>query len=204
LIKAADRFDETKWYKFITYAVNWIRQAILEAIYDVAKLIRLPQNQHNLISKITKNREQIYVKYQRDATFEELVEIIHNKPPATIKESMEINSFYISLDAPIKEDVNEDFSLLDIIEQTTCPPSDTQLIQEACRNDLEKIFSLLTSQEWKVLSYYYWLEGEYPLTMEQIGEALWMSKQVIIGIQKKAIRKLSLHRKEIAQLLESR
>jgi RNA polymerase primary sigma factor len=188
LIKAAERFDETKGFKFISYAVWWIRQSIMQAIAEQSRLVRLPLNRIAVINKITKANSAFEQDNSRNANTTELAEELDMNEDE-IKLALEIATRTISLDTQIN--TNDDTNiLLDVIPNDHQPSPDSLLVRESLKNEVASALSSLTSKEAIVVKYYFGIERDIPLTLEEIGEHLDLTRERVRQIKEKAIKKL--------------
>lgn len=190
LIKAAECFDETKGFKFISYAVWWIRQSILQAIAENARLIRLPLNKISTINKVNKFFTQLEQEFQREPTVEEIAEKMEI-PPSEVKENMKIANRPVSMDAPLTTD-EESINLYDIYissDEITQGPEAT-LNQDSLKKDIERSFQLLSDREATILSMYYGLGGYSSMSLEEIGTKLGLTSERVRQVKTKAIKKL--------------
>ncbi|GAB1403369.1 RNA polymerase sigma factor SigA [anaerobic digester metagenome] len=187
LIKAAQRFDETRGFKFISYAVWWIRQSILQALAEQSRIVRLPLNKIGSINKINKAYAKLEQEYEREPNFDEiagLLEISENE----VKESMRNAGRHVSMDAPLVQD--EDNNMYDVLRSDEGPTPETELLYESLRKEIERAVSTLTSREADVVRLYFGLNGEHPLTLEEIGERFDLTRERVRQIKEKAIRRL--------------
>ncbi|MDY0344315.1 MAG: sigma-70 family RNA polymerase sigma factor [Lentimicrobium sp.] len=187
LIKAAQRFDETRGFKFISYAVWWIRQSILQALAEQSRIVRLPLNKIGSINKINKAYAKLEQKYEREPNFDEiagLLEISENE----VKESMRNAGRHVSMDAPLVQD--EDNNMYDVLRSDEGPTPETELLYESLRKEIERAVSTLTAREADVVRLYFGLGGEHPLTLEEIGERFDLTRERVRQIKEKAIRRL--------------
>ncbi len=187
LIKAAQRFDETRGFKFISYAVWWIRQSILQALAEQSRIVRLPLNKIGSINKINKAYAQLEQLFEREPNADEiahLLEISENE----VKESMKNSGRHVSMDAPLVQD--EDNTMYDVLrsEENTTP--DTGLLYESLRKEIERAVSTLTQREADVIRLYFGLNGSHPMTLEEIGEKFDLTRERVRQIKEKAIRRL--------------
>ncbi len=187
LIKSAQRFDESRGFKFISYAVWWIRQAILQALAEQSRIVRLPLNRVGTLNKLSRTFSQLEQQYKREPTAEELAEVLEVTAVEVI-DTMKISGRHISMDAPFTP--GEEQSLLDILEDKDEGKPDDSLINESLRKDIEKSLSLLTDREAGVISYYFGLGGNTILTLEEIGEKFDLTRERVRQIKEKAIKKL--------------
>ena len=187
LIKAAQRFDETRGFKFISYAVWWIRQSILQALAEQSRIVRLPLNKIGSINKINKAYAQLEQQYEREPNPEEianLLEISENE----VKESIKNSGRHVSMDAPLVQD--EDNTMYDVLkgEENTTP--ENGLLYESLKKEIERAVSTLTQREADVIRLYFGLNGSHPMTLEEIGEKFDLTRERVRQIKEKAIRRL--------------
>ncbi len=187
LIKSAQRFDETRGFKFISYAVWWIRQSILQALAEQSRIVRLPLNRVGTLNKLSRTFSQLEQKLKREPTADELAEELEVSA-AEISDTMKISGRHISVDAPFVQ--GEEHSLLDVLENDTEHKPDDELINESLRTDIQRALSALTEREAGVLSYYFGLEGTHPMTLEEIGTRFNLTRERVRQIKDKAIKKL--------------
>ena len=187
LMKAALRFDETRGFKFISYAVWWIRQSIIQAMAEQSRVVRLPLNRVSSYSKISKNYSILEQEYQREPTSEELAEAME-MPMSEIENNISISSQSISIDAPFIQ--GESNSLLDVLENQEENTPDSELIQDSLRNEINLCLSSLTKREAYVISMYFGLNRNKTMTLEDIGEKLDLTRERVRQIKEKATRKL--------------
>ncbi len=186
LIKAATRFDETKGFKFISYAVWWIRQSILQALAEQSRIVRLPLNRVGALNKIGKKFSELEQKFEREPTASELAEQL-DMTVADIHETIKIAGRHLSVDQPLPQ--NEDNRLLDVIPNEQQPSPDHQLIQESLRIEIENLLSTLPDREADVIRLFYGI-GTSQLTLEEIGEKFNLTRERVRQIKEKAIRRL--------------
>lgn len=187
LIKAAQRFDETRGFKFISYAVWWIRQSILQALAEQARIVRLPLNKIGSINKINKAFSALEQQYEREPSPEEIasaLEITENE----VMESLQNNGRHISMDAPLQE--GEDGDMYDVVKSGESPQPDNQLVVESLRKEIERSLSTLTPREADVVRLFFGLGGETAMTLEEIGERFDLTRERVRQIKEKAIRRL--------------
>lgn len=189
LIKAAERFDETRGFKFISYAVWWIRQSILQALAEQARIVRLPLNKIGTINKISRAFSELEQKLERPPSAEELAELL-DLSPMEVKQSMENNGRHISMDAPLVDGDESSSSMYDVLPNDSLPGPEKELVVESLRKDIERSLSTLTSREGDVVRLYYGLNGKHPLTLEEIGERFDLTRERVRQIKEKAIRRL--------------
>ena len=187
LIKAAQKFDETRGFKFISYAVWWIRQSILQAIADQSRIVRLPLNQVGSINKIRKAFSQLEQEFERPPTADELANILE-LPEDKIEESMKVSGRSVSVDAPFSE--GEDGTLLDVLQDFDCLSSDNLLMNESLCNEVERSLATLTAREREILKLFYGINCKHCLSLEEIGERFELTRERVRQIKEKAINKL--------------
>ncbi len=187
LIKAAQRFDETRGFKFISYAVWWIRQSILQALAEQSRIVRLPLNKIGSINKINKAYSKLEQDFEREPSAEEIGKLLEISSD-DIREAMRSSGRHVSMDAPLVQ--GEENSLMDVIEDEDQEHPDASLIHESLRREIERAISSLTSREADVLRLYYGLSGEQPLTLEEIGARFDLTRERVRQIKEKAIRRL--------------
>ena len=187
LIKAAQRFDETRGFKFISYAVWWIRQSILQALAEQSRIVRLPLNKIGSINKINKTYAFLEQSHERPPSAEEIA----NELDMTIndvKESMKNSGRHVSMDAPLVE--GEDSNLYDVLRSGESPNPDKELIHESLRTEIERALETLTPREADVIKLYFGLGNHHPMTLEEIGETFDLTRERVRQIKEKAIRRL--------------
>lgn len=187
LIKAAQRFDETRGFKFISYAVWWIRQSILQALAEQSRIVRLPLNRVGSLNKIAKTFSELEQKYEREPSPEELAEVM-DMPIGEVNETIKISGRHVSVDAPFKQD--EENTLLDVIEGGDSHRPDITLMGDSLRREVQRALSTLTPREADVVTLYFGLNGESALTLEEIGEKFDLTRERVRQIKEKAIRRL--------------
>ncbi len=186
LIKAARRFDETRGFKFISYAVWWIRQSILQALAEQSRIVRLPLNRVGALNKIGKKFSELEQKYEREPTAAELAENLEMTVPE-IAETIKISGRHLSVDAPFVQ--GEDNRLLDILPNEQQPPPDSELIRESLREEVKQVLATLSPREAEVIKLYFGLDSQ-ALTLEEIGEKFNLTRERVRQIKEKAIRRL--------------
>jgi RNA polymerase primary sigma factor len=186
LLKAAERFDETRGFKFISYAVWWIRQSILQAISEQSRLVRLPLNQVGSLNKISREISKFEQLNERRPSLEEIAEHI-DLPEEKIDAAMSITGHHVSVDAPFAE--GEDNSLLDVLVNEDIPTTDRELVIESLKEEIRYALNVLTERERKVIEDSYGI-GRPELTLEEIGTKYNLSRERVRQIKEKAIRKL--------------
>jgi len=187
LIKAAERFDETRGFKFISYAVWWIRQSILQALAEQARIVRLPLNKIGSINKINKAFNKLEQEFQREPTIEEVAKLMETRPEL-IEDSMNFSSVHVSMDAPIREE--EANNMYDVMLNDDSPSPDNELIDISLRKEIERSLSTLGEREAEILRFYFGLNGYQPHTLEEIGDEFGLTRERVRQIKEKAIKKL--------------
>lgn len=187
LIKAAQRFDETRGFKFISYAVWWIRQSILQALAEQSRIVRLPLNKIGSINKINKSYAQLEQEHERAPSPEEIADNLE-MGENDVKESMRNSGRHISMDAPLVE--GEDSNLYDVLNTGESPNPDDTLMQDSLRTEIERSLATLTPREGDVVRLYFGLGGQHPMTLEEIGEKFDLTRERVRQIKEKAIRRL--------------
>ena len=186
LLKAAERFDETRGFKFISYAVWWIRQSILQAISEQSRIVRLPLNQVGSVNKINREINRFEQLNERRPSVDEIAEKV-DLPQEKIDEAMAINGHQISVDAPFVE--GEDNSLLDVMANSDAPLADNQLVEESLKSEIQNALSALNERERNVVEASYGI-NQPELTLEEIGTKFGLTRERVRQIKEKAIRKL--------------
>jgi RNA polymerase primary sigma factor len=186
LIKAAERFDETKGFKFISYAVWWIRQSILQAIAEQSRVVRLPLNKVGSINKLHKAYSKLEQQNDRTPTADELAEFV-NLPKDKVENTMQLSGKPVSVDAPFSD--SEDGTLLDVMENRDTPDTDDSLECESLSREIDRTLSILPDKERAVLKYYYGLGGR-EMSLEEIASQLNLTRERVRQIKEKAIRRL--------------
>lgn len=187
LIKAAQRFDETRGFKFISYAVWWIRQSILQALADQSRLVRLPLNKVGSLSKISAAAAQLEQKFEREATTEEIADLLE-LPQEEVETTLSTSGRHLSIDAPISDD--EDTTLLTLLSNTQEPNPDKTLLHESLQREIMRVMSILSDKEKEILNLYFGLEGAIPHSYEDISEKVNLTRERVRQIKEKALRKL--------------
>ncbi|NMC40453.1 MAG: sigma-70 family RNA polymerase sigma factor [Bacteroidales bacterium] len=187
LIKAAQRFDETRGFKFISYAVWWIRQSILQALAEQSRIVRLPVNKIGSINRINKALARLEQKYEREPSEQEIAEMLE-MAPEEVKDALRTNGRTISMDAPVSPD--EDNTMYDMLQNPDALSPDKNLISESLSFEIERALSTLSAREAKVLKLYFGINIKHPLTLEEIGEALSLTRERVRQIKEKAIKKI--------------
>jgi RNA polymerase primary sigma factor len=187
LIKAAQRFDETRGFKFISYAVWWIRQSILQALAEQSRIVRLPLNKIGSINKINKAYAKLEQEFEREPNAEEIAEILE-VTENEVKESMKNAGRHVSMDAPLIQD--EDNTMYDVLRSEEAITPETELLYESLRKEIDRAISTLTPREADVVRLYFGLNGSHPMTLEEIGEKFDLTRERVRQIKEKAIRRL--------------
>ena len=187
LIKAARRFDETRGFKFISYAVWWIRQSILQALAEQSRIVRLPLNKIGSINKINKAYAQLEQELERPPTPAE-VAVVVDLTEDEVKQSMKNSGRHVSMDAPLVE--GEDSNMYNVIGSEDSPNPDEGLMVDSLRQEIERSLATLTLREGEVIRAYFGLNGEHAMTLEEIGEEFDLTRERVRQIKEKAIRRL--------------
>lgn len=187
LIKAAQRFDETRGFKFISYAVWWIRQSILQALAEQSRIVRLPLNRVGSLNKISKTFSELEQKYEREPSPDELAEVLEVTTNEVV-DTMKISGRHVSMDAPFVQ--GEENSLLDVLENDSENTPDSSLMNDSLRREVQRALSTLTQREADVITLYFGLNGEHSMTLEEIGERFNLTRERVRQIKEKAIRRL--------------
>lgn len=187
LIKAARRFDETRGFKFISYAVWWIRQSILQALAEQSRIVRLPLNRVGALNKIGKAYSSLEQEFEREPNPEEIAQEL-NMDINEIAETLKVAGKAVSMDAPLSQ--GEENRLLDILESTEQPSPDSDLISESLKKEIERALSTLSEREAEVIKLYFGLNRESAMTLEEIGEKFNLTRERVRQIKEKAIRRL--------------
>jgi len=195
LIKAAQRFDETRGFKFISYAVWWIRQSILQAIAEQSRLVRLPLNQLGSVNRILKEVALLEQRFERPPSALEVAESLEITEEK-VKESFKISSKHVSMDAPIVED--EDISLIDVIVPDSSPHTDQTLLQESLALEIQRSLSSLSLKEKEIVNMFFGIGLKQPLTLDEIANKFNLTRERVRQIKEKALRRLKQnHRNNI-------
>jgi RNA polymerase primary sigma factor len=187
LIKAAKRFDETRGFKFISYAVWWIRQSILQALADQSRIVRLPLNKVGSIGRIGSTAARLEQRFEREPTVEEIA-IEMEIPIQEVENAMRSTGRHLSIDAPLTD--GEDNTLLGILDSNDEPRPDVQLINESLQKEINRVISTLSEKEKDVLKFYYGLDGGPAHTLEDISEKIGLTRERVRQIKEKALRRL--------------
>jgi len=187
LIKAGQRFDETRGFKFISYAVWWIRQSILQALAEQSRIVRLPLNKIGSINKINKTFAFLEQSHERPPSAEEIAKEL-DMTINDVKESMKNSGRHVSMDAPLVE--GEDSNLYDVLRSGESPNPDKDLLHESLRTEIERALDTLTPREADVIRLYFGFASQHPMTLEEIGETFDLTRERVRQIKEKAIRRL--------------
>jgi RNA polymerase primary sigma factor len=187
LIKAASRFDETKGYKFISYAVWWIRQSILQALAEQSRVVRLPSNKISVLNKIHKTRSALQNKFEREPTMEEIAGIMDTTEDE-IYNTLKISGQHLSIDSPIKD--GEDNRLIDVLKSDQSPQPDSDITDFSLSVEIERALATLSAREKEVITMYFGIDRYEPLTLEEIGQELSLTRERIRQIKEKALQRL--------------
>lgn len=187
LIKAARRFDETRGFKFISYAVWWIRQSIMQALAEQSRIVRLPLNRVGALNKIGKAYSNLEQEFEREPSSEELAEELEMKVD-DVSEAMTLSAKAVSMDAPFNQ--TEENRLLDVLENEELPAPDNILMSESLKEEVERALSKLAEREAEVIRLYFGFGTDEPLTLEEIGEKFNLTRERVRQIKEKAIRRL--------------
>lgn len=184
LIKAAQRFDETRGFKFISYAVWWIRQSILQALAEQSRIVRLPLNRVGSLNKISKTFSELEQKFEREPSPEELAEVLE-VTAGEVVDTMKISGRHVSMDAPFVQ--GEENSLLDVLENDGEIKPDDGLMNDSLRKEVQRALSTLTQREADVITLYFGLNGEHAMTLEEIGEKFNLTRERVRQIKEKPL-----------------
>ncbi|MCW4129377.1 RNA polymerase sigma factor RpoD/SigA [Prevotella copri] len=198
LIKAAEKFDETRGFKFISYAVWWIRQSILQAIAEQSRLVRLPLNQVGSVNKIARELNRFEQEHERKPSVDEIAERV-DLPEDKIADAMKANSRHVSMDAPIAD--GEDSSMIDFLAGGDSSNTDRELAIESLKAEVSRILKLLSDKEQKVVRAFFGIDGSPEMTLDEIGEKYNLTRERVRQIKEKALRRLRFNTKN--KLLKS-
>lgn len=187
LIKAAKRFDETRGFKFISYAVWWIRQSILQALAEQSRIVRLPLNRVGALNKIGKAYSNLEQEFEREPNAHELAQEL-DMDISEVSDALKISGRHVSMDAPFAQ--GEENRLLDVLENAEEPSPDYSLMSESLKSEIGRVLSTLTERESEVIKLYFGLNNEHSLTLEEIGERFNLTRERVRQIKEKAIRRL--------------
>ncbi len=189
LIKAAQRFDETRGFKFISYAVWWIRQSIMQAIAEQSRIVRLPLNRVGSLGKLSKAYRDLEQEYERKPTTEELAQVLDMNVDE-VADTMQLYGRHVSMDAPLKEGDDNKNSLGDILVNDQQPSPDGILMKESLKQEVENVLSTLNEREAEVIKLYFGINSEHAATLEEIGERFNLTRERVRQIKEKALRSL--------------
>ncbi len=187
LIKAARRFDETRGFKFISYAVWWVRQSILQALAEQSRIVRLPLNRVGALNRIGKAYSSLEQEFEREPSPEELANELE-MDVSDVSDTLKISGKHLSVDAPFRQ--GEENSLLDVLMNEELPSPDTTLMSESLKDEIRRALSKLPDREAEVIKLYFGLDDEQPLTLEEIGDRFNLTRERVRQIKEKAIRRL--------------
>ena len=186
LIKAAEKFDETRGFKFISYAVWWIRQSILQAIAEQSRIVRLPLNQVGSVNKINKIANRFEQEHERRPSADEIGDFV-DLPEEKIEDALKVNTRHVSMDAPFAD--GEENSLLDILPNNDSPDTDFELVMESLRNEINRALLTLNERERHIIEAFFGI-NQPEMTLEEIGEKFGLTRERVRQIKEKAIRRL--------------
>jgi RNA polymerase primary sigma factor len=189
LIKAAQRFDETRGFKFISYAVWWIRQSILQALAEQSRIVRLPLNKIGTINKINKTFSKLEQEFEREPTTGEISDLLE-MTEHDVKESMRTTGRHVSMDAPLSNSDDGSGNLYDLMISNDSPSPEHELINDSLRREIERALTTLTMREAEVLRSFFGLDGKAAMTLEEIGEKFDLTRERVRQIKEKGIRRL--------------
>ena len=189
LIKAAKRFDETRGFKFISYAVWWIRQSILQALAEQARIVRLPLNKIGSIGKINRAFSELEQKYERSPSADELSMHL-DIPKKDVKQALSSNGRHISMDAPLKEGDESSSSMYDVLQNDSLPTPEKELLHESLQQEINRSLATLTHREADVIKLYFGLDGNRQMSLDEVGMRFDLTRERVRQIKEKAIRRL--------------
>jgi RNA polymerase primary sigma factor len=189
LIKAAKKFDETRGFKFISYAVWWIKQSIMQAIADQSRMVRLPLNRVGALTKISKAASKLEQEFERAASTDEIAKELE-MDVNDVAYALKVSGRHVSVDAPFSQSDNDKSSLLDVISNNEQPDPDDELMTNSLQNDIESSLGTLTEREAEVIRLYFGINSEYSATLEEIGEMLNLTRERVRQIKEKALGRL--------------
>jgi RNA polymerase primary sigma factor len=199
LIKAAQRFDETRGFKFISYAVWWIRQSILQALAEQSRIVRLPLNKIGTINKVRKTFNELEQKFEREPLEHEIAECLEMNE-SDIKASMKNTRRHVSMDAPISND-DDSSNMYELMSNEDSPDPDTQLVHQSLCDEIERLLCALPAREAEVIRMFFGLNGKTPHSLEEIGQKFSLTRERVRQIKEKAVRRLKVNSK--CKLLKS-
>lgn len=189
LIKAAKKFDETRGFKFISYAVWWIKQSIMQAIADQSRMVRLPLNRVGALTKISKASSSLEQELERSPSTEEIASELE-MDVNDVAYALKVSGRHVSVDAPFSQSDNDKSSLLDVISNNEQPDPDDDLMTSSLKNDIASSLGTLTDREAEVIKLYFGINSEYSATLEEIGEMLSLTRERVRQIKEKALGRL--------------
>ncbi len=189
LIKAAKRFDETRGFKFISYAVWWIRQSIMQAIAEQSRIVRLPLNRVGELNKLGKAYRNLEQEYERKPSTSELAEEL-DMGTDEVANILQIAGRHVSVDAPFGQGEDNKNSLLDVLANEKNPSPDSKLMEESLKNEIERVLSTLSEREAKIIKLYFGINSEHSATLEEIGERFNLTRERVRQIKESALRRL--------------
>ncbi len=187
LIKAAQRFDETRGFKFISYAVWWIRQSILQALAEQSRIVRLPLNKIGTINKINKAYAYLEQEFEREPRADEIAKML-DITEAEVRDSLRNSSRHLSMDASLTQD--EDNNMYDVLKSEDSPTPDKGLLYESLKTEVNRVIATLPQREADILKLYFGLDSKHPMTLEEIGEKFDLTRERVRQIKEKALRRL--------------
>lgn len=187
LIKAAQRFDETRGFKFISYAVWWIRQSILQALAEQSRIVRLPLNKIGTINKINKAYAYLEQELQREPRADEIAKML-DITEAEVKDSLRNSARHLSMDASLTQD--DDNNMYDVLKSEDSPTPDKGLLYESLKTEVNRVIATLPQREADILKLYFGLDSKHPMTLEEIGEKFDLTRERVRQIKEKALRRL--------------
>ena len=190
LIKAAQRFDETRGFKFISYAVWWIRQSIMQALAEQPRIVRLPLNRVGSINKISRAWSNLEQRFQREPSAEEIAECMQI-PVDQVRDTMQVGARQVSVNAPFAQ--GEEGTMLDVLEDESKAPPDAGLMFDSLKKEIKRALATLTERESDVIRLYFGLNVEHAMTLEEIGDKFQLTRERVRQIKEKATRKLRHH-----------
>lgn len=188
LIKAAQRFDETRGFKFISYAVWWIRQSILQALAEQSRIVRLPLNKISSINKVNKMLNELEQEYERPPSDHELAEML-DLHESEVQETLKIGKRHVSMDEPITQD-NDSGSLYDLLTNDEDPDPDHKLIRDSLRKEIERSLKVLNDREADIIRYCYGINMKHALSLDEIGEKFGLTRERVRQLREKALKRL--------------
>jgi len=189
LIKAAQRFDETRGFKFISYAVWWIRQSILQALAEQSRIVRLPLNKIGSINKVNRAFSKLEQEFERAPSLSELAEVLEMSLE-DVKQSMQNSGRHVSMDAPLSSDDSSSGTMYDVLHNDHIPGPESELMADSLRKEIERSLHTLTTRESDVIRLYFGMDGTHSMTLEEIGERFDLTRERVRQIKEKAIRRL--------------